>query len=49
MNNYVIKKRISNIKENALMTNTSVMLYKEDYNFLITNIDVLFYKIFKDS
>ena len=44
MDNYVIKKRISNIKENAIMTNTSVMLDKEDYNFLIANIDVLFYR-----
>lgn len=26
------------------MTNTSVMLDKEDYKFLIANIDVLFYR-----
>lgn len=44
MDDYVIKKRISNIKENAIMTNTSVMLDKEDYKFLIANIDVLFYR-----
>lgn len=42
MDDYIIKKRISNIKENAIMTNTSVMLDKEDYKFLIANIDVLF-------
>lgn len=44
MDDYIIKKRISNIKENAIMTNTSVMLDKEDYKFLIANIDVLFYR-----
>ena len=44
MDDYVIKKRISNIKENIIMTNTSVMLDKEDYNFLIAYIDVLFYR-----
>lgn len=42
MDDYIIKKRISNIKENVIMTNTSVMLDKEDYKFLIANIDVLF-------
>lgn len=44
MDDYIIKKRISNIKENAIMTNTSVMLDKEDFKFLIANIDVLFYR-----
>ena len=44
MDDYIIKKRISNIKENTIMTNTSVMLDKEDYKFLIANIDVLFYR-----
>jgi hypothetical protein len=33
MDDYIIKKRISNIKENTIMTNTRAMLDKEDYKF----------------
>lgn len=44
MDDYIIKKRISNIKEKAIITNTRVLLDKEDYKFLIANIDVLFYR-----